>query len=151
MPGVTDTGAPARSNADLVRLYWETCWNQRRVERLGEVFHEEYLHGRANRSPADHAEIVHETVASFPDLQVRIDDLEDMGDTVITRTRFIGTHQGEIFGLSGTGRPINAPSLDVFFFRDGRVARLWHLFDHLPIVRGIGAEVRVGDEVADFD
>jgi len=90
-------------------------------------------------------------VASFPDLQVRIDDLQDLGETVITRTRFIGTHRGAIFGLSGTGLGINAPSLDVYFFEGGRVARLWHLFDHLPILQGIGAEVRIGDQVAEFD
>ncbi|HVE63902.1 MAG TPA: ester cyclase, partial [Mycobacteriales bacterium] len=65
--------------------------------------------------------------------------------------RFIGTHGGEYVGLSATGRPIEAPSLDVFFFRDGLVERMWHLFDHLPLVQGIGAEVRVGDQVAVFD
>jgi steroid delta-isomerase-like uncharacterized protein len=151
MPSVNDAPTPDHPNAELIRMYWAACWNERRVEQLREVFHDEYLHGRTSRTPADHAEIVRETVASFPDLQVRIDDLEDLGETVITRTRFIGTHQGVIFGLSATGRAIDAPSLDVFFFRDGRVARLWHLFDHLPIVRGIGAEVRIGDEMAQFD
>jgi steroid delta-isomerase-like uncharacterized protein len=151
MPSVNDAPTPDHPNAELIRMYWAACWNERRVEQLREVFHDEYLHGRTSRTPADHAEIVRETVASFPDLQVRIDDLEDLGETVITRTRFIGTHQGVIFGLSATGRAIDAPSLDVFFFRDGRVARLWHLFDHLPIVRGIGAEFRIGDEMAQFD
>lgn len=148
---MTEPPTSHRPNVDLIRIYWDACWNERQVDRLVEVFHDPYLHGRATRTPADHAEIVRETVASFPDLQVRIDDLEDLGETVITRTRFIGTHDGQIFGLSGTGRSINAPSLDVYFFRDGRVARLWHLFDHLPILQGIGAEVRVGDEVADLD
>ena len=148
---MSDATTPTSLNADLVRMYWATCWNERQVERLGEVFHDPYLHGRASRTPADHAEIVRETVASFPDLQVRIDDLQDLGETVITRTRFIGTHRGAIVGLSGTGRCINAPSLDVYFFEGGRVARLWHLFDHLPILQGIGAEVRIGDQVAEFD
>ncbi|MEX0625257.1 MAG: ester cyclase, partial [Chloroflexota bacterium] len=112
---MTDAATPARPNADLIRMYWADCWNERRVERLREVFHDEYLHGRTSLTPADHAEIVRETVASFPDLHVRIDDLEDLGETVITRTRFIGTHLGVIFGLPATGRAIDAPSLDVFF------------------------------------
>ncbi len=138
-------------NADLVTIYWERCWNERRVDRLGEVFAAEYQHGRRVSTPEQHAEIIRDTVASFPDLRVEVIDLEDLSETVITRTRFIGTHGGTIFGLSPTGRPISAPSLDVFFFGDGRVTRLWHLFDHLPIVEGIGAEVRVGDEIASFD
>ncbi|MGH2455314.1 MAG: ester cyclase [Candidatus Limnocylindria bacterium] len=138
------------TNAETVRLYWEVCWNQRAVERLAEVFHDPYVHGRTSLTPADHAAIVRETVAAFPDLEVRLDELEDLGATVVTRTRFVGTHRGPIFGLGPTGRSMEAPSLDVYFFRDGRVARLWHLFDHLPILRGIGAEIRIGDEVADL-
>jgi len=138
-------------NADTVRKYWQSCWNERRVDLLSEVFGAEYLHGRTPYSPERHAEIIRDTVRSIPDLMVRVDDLEDLGETVITRSRFIGSHGGEIFGLSATGRMIDAPSLDVFFFRDGRVTRLWHLFDHLPIVQGIGAEVRLGDEVAVLD
>ncbi|HVE99485.1 MAG TPA: ester cyclase, partial [Mycobacteriales bacterium] len=121
------------SNVAVVRMYWEQCWNARLPDRLGEVFHAEYTHGRTPYSPTLLAEIIRDTVRSFPDVQVRIDELADLGDTVITRTRFIGTHGGEYVGLSATGRPIEAPSLDVFFFRDGLVERMWHLFDHLPL------------------
>lgn len=138
-------------NADVVRLYWDVCWNERRVDQLAEVFSDPYTHGRTRFSPERHAEIIRGTVVSFPDLRVSVDELEDRGNLVITRSRFIGTHGGPIFGLGPTGRPMEAPSLDVYFFDAGKVVKLWHLFDHLPILTSIGAEVRVGDEIADLE
>jgi predicted ester cyclase len=139
------------SNADAVTVYWESCWNDRRTERLVEVFHDPYTHGRTQVSPARMAAIIDETVASLPDVQVCVDETEVLSDVVITRSRFIATHSGVIFGLDPTGKAVNVPTLDIFFFRDGKVARYWHLTDHLPILVGIEAEVRIGDQVAKLD
>src|SRR5207249_511695 len=136
------------SNAEMINLYWESCWNERRTERLAEVFHDPYTHGRDLRSPGQMASIIAETVSSLPDVQVRVSETAVLDDVVITRSHFLGTHGGEIFGLSPTGKAVDVPTLDVFFFRDGKVSRYWHLTDHLPILLGIGAEVRIGQQVA---
>lgn len=136
---------------DLVRRYWERCWNERAVDELGKIFHEPYRHNRSEGTVAGHAAIIEDTVRSFPDLHVEIGDIAETGDVVITRARFIGTHGGEVFGIEATGRAISAPTLDVYFFRDGKVATLWHLTDHLPILRDIGAEARVAGQLVDLD
>ncbi len=140
-----------RTSIDLVRRYWERCWNERAVDELGEIFHEPYQHNRSEGTIAEHKAIIEDTVRSFPDVRVEIVDIAMSGDAVISRARFIGTHGGEIFGVGPTGRAISAPTLDVYFFRDGKVATLWHLTDHLPILRDIGAEVRVAGQLADLD
>lgn len=139
------------SNADIVNLYWETCWNGRQVDRLGEVFHDPYTHGRTEFSPALMAGVIEETIGSFPDFRVQVNETRVLDEAVVTRSTFIGTHGGEIFGLSATGKTVELPTLDMFFFREGKVWLYWHLTDHLPIVTGIGAEVRVGDQVANWD
>lgn len=139
------------TNGDTIRRYWDLCWNERRTDLVGEIFAAPYLHGRTEATPSDHAGIITETVAAFPDLRIEVVDVEDLDAVVITRSRFTGTHGGEIFGLRATGRSMTAPSLDVFFFADERVERLWHQFDHLPILRGIGAEVRIGEQLADLE
>jgi len=56
-----------------------------------------------------------------------------------------------IFGLRPTGKAVDVPTLDIFFFRGGKVARYRHLTDHLPILVGIEAEVRIGNQVASLD
>lgn len=135
----------------LIRAYWERCWNAREVELLADVFHDPYLHNATPASPGEHAEIISETVRSFPDIQVRLEDVAAAGATIITRCTFIGTHGGEVFGLPATARPIRAPSLDVYFFRGDKVERLWHVSDHLPILKRLGDEVRVDGVVVDLD
>ena len=139
------------TNEEVVKLYWDSCWNDRRVERLGEVFHDPYLHNRTEHTPGLMAGIVHGAILGFSDFRVRVDQTEVLGAVIITRSTFLGTQSGEVFGLSPTGRAVELPTLDIFFFRDGKVWRYWHLTDHLPMLKGIGAEVRVGDEVADLD
>lgn len=134
-----------------IQEYWERCWNARDTDHLTEVFHDPYIHNRVERTPAQHAEIIVDTIRSFSDFRVRIDDIEVVGDAVITRCTFLGSHDGEIYGIQGSSREITAPSLDVYFFRDGKVWRLWHLTDHLPILRDIGAEIRVDGALANLD
>jgi len=136
---------------DLVRRYWERCWNERAVDELGEIFHESYQHNRSEATVAEHAAIIEDTVRSFPDVRVEIVDIAATGDAVISRARFIGTHGGVVFGIGPTGRAMSAPTLDVYFFQNGKVATLWHLTDHLPILRGLGAEVRIAGQVADLE
>lgn len=136
--------------AALIELYWTVIWNERATERLGEVFHDPYLHNRSAATLAEHAEIVADTVRSIPDLRVEIVDIAEAGAAVITRTRFVGSHGGPLFGVGATGRALSAPSLDVYFFRDGRVERLWHLFDHLPLLREMGAIAAVDGRPADL-
>ena len=139
------------AQGDLIRSYWESCWNERRIDRLGEIFHDRYLHGRTEFSPAQLGGIIEWSVGVFPDFRVEMTALEELGGAVATRAFFTGTHEGKIYGLSGTSRPIRIPTLDLFFFRDGKVWQYWHLTDHLPILGGIGAEIRLGSEVADLE
>jgi predicted ester cyclase len=141
-PGAALPSAVMASNVDSVKVYWESCWNNRRKERLAEVFHDPYTHGRKQVSLARMATTIDETVASLPDVQVHVDETEVLGDVVITRSRFVATHGRVIFGLSLTGKAVDVPTHDIFFFHDGKVARHWHLTDHLPILVGIGADVR---------
>ena len=111
------------NHQQLVELYWESCWNARATHRLADVFHDPYTHGRTAFSTTEMALIVEDTVASFPDLQVRVDEKHVDDDIVITRSTFLGTHGGPVFGLRATGTAIELPSLDIFFFRDGKVWR----------------------------
>lgn len=140
-----------RSNLEVIETYWDACWNNREVGRLGEVFHDPYTHGRTPFSPDLMGEIITDTVASFPDFKVQVNEVQELEGAIITRSTFHGTHGGEIFNLAATGKSVEMPTLDIFFFEEGRVRRYWHLTDHLPIIVGIDAEVKVGGSVAVWD
>ena len=135
----------ATTYLDLVETYWTSCWNARETDRLREIFHDPYTHGKTRFTPDLLAQLVTDTVASFSDFRVTTDEVHDLQDTVITRSTFSGTHDGDLFGFPGTGKPVQMPTLDIFFFEEGKVSKYWHLTDHLPILEGIGAEVRLGE------
>ena len=56
---------------------------------------------------------------SLPDFRVHLAEIERVDDVIMSRSRFVATHGGVIFGLSPTGGRLDMPSLDIFFFRDG--------------------------------
>ena len=96
---------------ELVRRYWERCWNERALDELGDIFHEPYQHNRSEGTIAEHAAIIEDTVRSFPDVRVEIVDVAATGDVVITRARFIGTHGGDFFGIGPRDQRTNAGRL----------------------------------------
>src|SRR5215218_11505889 len=49
---------------------------------------------------------------SAPDLSDVNEDILVGGDKVAVRSTFLGTHQGELFGLPPTGRPVEAMAID---------------------------------------
>lgn len=136
------------ANSDLVELYWNVCWNERRTDRLGEVFHDPYTQGQIEGPLARLVETIEESVASSSDCSVEIRSTHGHDDLVITRTWMHGTHTGPLFEVSATGKVFRVPMLDAFFFRDGKVWLYLHLADHLPILKALEAEVRIGRELA---
>jgi predicted ester cyclase len=62
---------------------------------------------------------------AFPDLRVEIHDQVAEGDKVTTRKTLRGTHRGEIFGISATGREVAIEVIDIVRVRDGRYAEHW--------------------------
>lgn len=137
-----------KSNVDLIERYWSACWNERDTTSLSEIFHDPYTHGKTQFTPELLGQIITETVRSFSDFHVTVDEAHEADDMVITRSTFSGTQDGDIFGLQATRKAIEMPSLDIFFFEQGKVRKYWHLTDHLPIIQGMGAEVRLGGRTA---
>ncbi|HEY8824967.1 MAG TPA: ester cyclase [Gemmatimonadaceae bacterium] len=94
---------------------------------------------------------IEESVALSSDCKIEVRSTHPQNQLVITRTWLSGTHTGPVFGVDGTGRAFRVPMLDAFLFHDGKVWLYLHLADHLPLLKAIGAEVRVGERVATLD
>ena len=139
------------SPEELVRLFWESCWNERRTDRLAEIFPDPFTFGDREGPLARLVEVIEETAASSSDLKIEIRSMHSLGPAVVTRTWLTGTHTGPLFGVPATGKPFRTPNLDVFIFREGKVEQYLHLSDHLPILGALGAEIRVGGDLADLE
>jgi steroid delta-isomerase-like uncharacterized protein len=75
---------------------------------------------------------------SAPDLHVVNDDILALGDKVAVRSTFRGTHQGELFGIPPTGRPIEAMAIDFHRIANGQIAETWHVEDYRTVFTQLG-------------
>ena len=68
--------------------------------------------------------------ASFPDVEMRVVDLVEEGDTVVGRFLCSATHTGEWLGHAPTGRRFEDVDEVYFFtFRDGQIVAQWGIED----------------------
>lgn len=73
--------------------------------------------------------------ASFPDLELRVDDIATDRDMVWVRVRARGTDTGGVAGRPPSGRNIEADVIDVMRFRDGKMVEHWGVADRLGMLR----------------
>ena len=75
----------------------------------------------------------------FPDLCISIDQLLAIGDKVVGVFTFTGTHKGDLFGITPTGRPISVRQIAIYRLENGKVVDEWEVSDQLGLMRQIGA------------
>lgn len=67
--------------------------------------------------------------AAFPDFHNSIEEMIGEDDRVVARLIYTGTHQGEMFGIAGTGRRIRYSGVGIFRLQDSRIVEAWVLGD----------------------
>ena len=72
---------------------------------------------------------------AYPDREVKDPVVFGEGELVCLQARFVGTHTGIWHSPAGdmppTGKPVDAPYVQVLEVRDGKVMRAWHYYDRL--------------------
>jgi steroid delta-isomerase-like uncharacterized protein len=75
---------------------------------------------------------------AFPDLQVKVEQIFEDGDTCVARVRFLGTQEGEFQGIPPSGKRIDIESIDIVRFEDGKAAEHWGVTDQLRMMQQLG-------------
>lgn len=127
-------------NKAVARRYFEEFVDQRRLDLLPEIVAEDAadetrvgVGGTGTREDfREHAQWLWENVK---DVHVRVDDLVAEGDRVIVFWRIEGIHQGNVFGVPGTGKQFSGRSISWLTIRDGKVVRYNVLPDRLGIIQ----------------
>jgi steroid delta-isomerase-like uncharacterized protein len=77
--------------------------------------------------------------AAFPDLRMDPEDVLASGDKVVARVRATGTHEGDLMGMSATGKSVDVQLIDIMRFdEDGLVAEHWGVVDMLAMMQQLG-------------
>lgn len=136
-------------NKALVRRFYEEVWNAGNVEFASRVFAEDYV--RHDLRPTDappgaegQKQIAAAFRSAFPDLTFSVDLLFGEGDHVAARWTASGTHTGAWADQEPTGRSMAFTGVNLFRFRNGRVAEIWNYRDDLGLMEQLGAQVYAG-------
>ena len=77
-------------------------------------------------------------MAGIPDLHADIIDVVAAGDRVCVRYVASGTHQGELLGKPGSGKPVSWAGINIYRMADDRIAEVWQLADGVGLLQQIG-------------
>jgi predicted ester cyclase len=76
------------------------------------------------------------------------EDVLVAGDKAAVRSTIRGTHEGELFGIPGTGQPVEFMAIDIHRLEDGQIVETWHVEDFLSVLFQIGASIQPGSTMA---
>lgn len=78
-------------------------------------------------------------LAGFPDGRITVDEQFAAGDRVATRWTGRGTHQGELAGISPTGKEVTVTGLSFYRFDGEKLVEDWTTWDTLGMLVQLGA------------
>ena len=126
--------------------FWNAV-NSKDPDYLASLLAGDYIFERAGfRSPrldkSGFLEFIKKWWEAFPD--GKITEVRDLtgGDTAVSEGIFEGTHEGDFMGITGTGKRVVYPFIEVFEFRGPKVKSVKAYGDTLTLIEQIGVMPR---------
>ena len=137
---------PAEENKEKARRLMEEAFGEGKTELIDEVLHSDFVCYDPNSESGQirGAETMKGEIDYFrnavPDLTYTVEDQLAEGDKVVTRYRASGTHQGEFFGIAGTGNRVEFTGIQIDRFDEsGKMVEEWPEYDLLGAMRQMDA------------
>ena len=93
---------------------------------------------RPSPGAAGQAKIAADFRAAFPDIDWRVDFILGEDDLVAARWTAAGTNTGPFGANAATGARVEFSGVNIFRFRDGKVAEIWNHRDDLGLMTQLG-------------
>jgi steroid delta-isomerase-like uncharacterized protein len=133
----------AESNMALSRRVLEEAFNAGNIDVIDELVTADFVNHdaalpEAMIGPAAAKATISGYRAAFPDLRITIEQqiADDQG--VATRWSAKGTHQGDLMGMSPTGKQATVTGITIDRIVDGRIAESWTNWDTLGMLQQLG-------------
>ncbi len=135
-------GLPMLTSRELVESFYADVWNHKDEAQARHIMSAD-LEFRGSLDDVrtgvdgflDYARLIHTALDGFT---CTIGEMMVDGDRVAARMAFHGTHRGEMFGVSATGKRIEWAGAAFFSTADGQIRRIWVLGDVDGVKRQLG-------------
>jgi steroid delta-isomerase-like uncharacterized protein len=77
-------------------------------------------------------------LSAFPDIQVKVEDVIIDGNRAVELAHLTGTHAGEFFGVSPTGRRVAVATASVVTIENGEIAHERRILDFTGVLVQVG-------------
>ena len=136
----------SEENKEKMRRVLEEAFGQGKTEVVDEVLDSDFVCWDPNSETGEirGAETIKGEIEyfrnAFPDFFWRVEEQVAEEDRVTTRYTLGGTHQGEFFGVPGTGKRIEITGINIDRFDEsGKLVEEWAEYDLLGAMRQMGA------------
>ncbi len=129
------------SNADTLRRIF-SLMDEKDVSAIRELIAPEFsavLGGNPPMSADEWAGMGEMMYAAFPDGSHTIHETFEIGDRVVLRGSFSGTHTGDFMGIPPSGKEITVTFLNLDRFADGKLVEHRAEVDMLGLLQQLGA------------
>lgn len=134
---------PELDTERLLRRVTNEIWCQRRYDLVDELISERFVDhvempGLDGTGRARYLTSVRLTHDGFSDYYEEVEFVVADEDKAVSYARITGTHDGDLMGLSPTGRKIDIHSIGILRFADGQVVERWGIGDSLAQMQQLG-------------
>ena len=136
----------SEENKEKMRRFLEEAFGEGKTEVVDELLHSDFVCYDPNSETGEirGADTIKGEIEYFhsavPDLSWRVEEQIVEGDTVVSRWKASGTHQGEFFGVPATGKRIEMTGINIDRFDEsGKLVEEWPEYDLLGVMKQIGA------------
>ena len=131
-------------NKGIVRRYRMEYVGGGNLAVAGEILPVEFTLNGEEINLESHKQMVTLWHNAFPDLLFSIQDMIAEKDRVVERFVCRGTHKGDLFGISPTGRRIEVIGILVHRLVDGRIVEIWEVLDLFGLLGQLGMALPTG-------
>jgi steroid delta-isomerase-like uncharacterized protein len=126
----------------VIRHFYGELWNLWRLEVADEVVSSGVRFrgslGSTHEGRDDFKRYVEEVRAAFPDWHNQIDEILAVGDRVVTRMTWSGTHRGALGDVEPTDAHVEYAGAAFFRLKDGLIEEAWVVGDTQKLRRTLG-------------
>lgn len=130
------------ANEAVIRRFYDELWNAWRLDVAEEIVSTTVRFrgslGTTCVGREDFKRYVESVRTAFPDWHNRIDEILAVGDRVVTRMTWSGTHRGALGDIEPTGARVEYCGVGFFRLSDGVIEDAWVVGDTQELWRALG-------------